>query len=100
MKKAYLLTFSGTIGSQEQIAALLNLMGNIVTTWRYDLPHAFYLISPYDAKTIAESLYDLLPIKSKPSARLIVTEISGNSWGWLTKESWDVIRSADANQVA
>ncbi len=87
MKKAYLLAFSETLGTQEQVKAFVEKMTD-VTTWRYDLPHAFYLISTVDAKTLSERLRELAGDKG----RFIIAEITENSSGWLTLESWHLIQ--------
>jgi hypothetical protein len=60
-----------------------------IITWRYDQPHAFYLISNKDAKTIAARLHDLAGGKG----RFIVSEITDNSSGWITTESWYLIQN-------
>jgi hypothetical protein len=98
MKKAYILAFSETVGKQEQVAAVLNQMSGIISTWRYDLPNAFYLISESDAKTIATRFNELLGAKVGP--RFIVSEITTNAFGWLTPESWQLIQQKEVKPQA
>jgi hypothetical protein len=62
-----------------------------VTHWRYDLPHAFYLISEHDAKSLAAKLFELAGKKGL----FIITEISSNSFGWLTGASWYLIQNKE-----
>ena len=87
MKKSYLLSYSDATGKQEQVRDYLDKIPEI-THWRYDLPHAFYLVSTANAKTLAIKFQQLAGDK----ALFIITEITDNSWGWLTPESWHLIQ--------
>ena len=78
MKKAYLLIYDDEVGTREEIKNILNRM-QIVETWRYDMPNMFYIISTYSAQQIAQQIREL----SGDKGRLIVTENTGNSYGWL-----------------
>ena len=50
MPNAYLLAFADKIGKAETMKSYLDMVPEI-TTWRYDMAHAFYLISDANAKT-------------------------------------------------
>jgi hypothetical protein len=89
-KRAYLLAFSPSVGTQAEIsAALKQLLGSLVIHWRYDMPAAYYIISTARAAELARGLRQILGDKG----RFIVTEITDNSFGWLTRESWQLIRT-------
>jgi hypothetical protein len=92
MSKPYLLAFSDSLGTQDQVKNWLNSIPEI-TTWRFDMPHSFYMISELDAKTIAEKLRRA---SGHDKGRFIVTEIPANSWGYLTGESWYMIQKLKA----
>lgn len=96
MSKPYLLAFSDSLGTQEQIKNWLNSIPE-VSTWRFDMPHSFYIISDSDAKTIAEKLRSA---SGKNDGRFIVTEIPANSWGYLTGESWYLIQNLKTKSKA
>lgn len=91
MKRAYLLAYSDTVGNQEKMAGFLGQLQDIISHWRYDMPNSFYLVSTADAKTIASRLRTL----TGDSGRFIVSEITDNSWGWLTDESWYLIKQKE-----
>ena len=86
MRKAYLLVHSETLGSRDQVKAVLNRLPEVLT-WRYDLPHSFYILSETDAGTLARRIRE----ESGNKGRFIVTEIASNKYGWLTPESWYLI---------
>lgn len=88
MKKSYLLVFNSQLGTLETVKNMLNGMP-MVEKWRYDLPNAFYIVSQHTARQIAEQLYAI----GGKKGMFILTEIPGNSWGWLTNESWYLIQN-------
>lgn len=88
MKKVYLLVFSSTLGTMEEIKACMNSIKEI-RTWRTDIPNAFYIISDSDAKKLASLIRDCRGGKG----RFIITEIPVNKGGWLTPESWYLINN-------
>lgn len=51
MRKAYLLVYADS-GTRGQVKTCVDSLPEI-ETWRYDMPHCFYLISEYDADDIA-----------------------------------------------
>ena len=88
MTEAYLLVYDGQVGDREKLKNALNSMST-VTTWRYDLPNAFYVISDRSAREIADELKRI----AGPSGKFIVSEIPKNSYGWLTSDSWYLIQN-------
>jgi len=85
--KAFLLIYSDSLGSREQVIKCLDSL-SIVSLWRYDLPNSFYIISNQTAKILAEKIREHFP----GTSLFIVTEII-DSWGWLTQESWHIIQN-------
>ena len=88
MRKCYLLMHANTAASYQQMKVVLNAIPE-VKTWRTDIPNCFYVVSETDAKTLA----NLIREKTGNKGRLIVSEVSGNCYGWLTKESWYFIKN-------
>jgi hypothetical protein len=87
LKKAYLLAFSSTLGTRETVKGILNRVPEVLT-WRTDLPNAFYVISRADTATLARKIREAAGGKG----RFIITEISNERNGWITPESWYLIR--------
>jgi hypothetical protein len=86
VRRSYLLVYSDTLGTRDQLKALLSELEEVVT-WRYDLPHSFYIISDEDANTLAKAIR----VRRGNKGRFIITEIASNKQGWLTPESWYLI---------
>jgi len=87
MSKAYLLAFSDDLGTRVEIKEFLEVMPSVLT-WRYDMTNAFYIISEKTAETIASELLERI----KNRGRFIITEVTDNRQGWLTKDSWYLMR--------
>jgi hypothetical protein len=88
MSKAYLLAYSDSLGSRDEVKSLLNSMHE-VERWRYDLPHAFYIISDSSAEELANRLRTL----SGNDGTFVIVEFAGNEQGWLTEASWYLINN-------
>ena len=88
MKKVYLLIYNDLLGSREEIKVVLNEIPE-VSTWRYDMPNMFYIISEYSSKEIALKIREHFPIKGK----FIITEITNNYYGWLDSDSWYLLQN-------
>jgi hypothetical protein len=82
MKRAYLLVYSDQLGSREDVKRCLEGMSEVIT-WRYDLPHAYYIISIEEANTLAKIIRDRMG-----KGRFIILEVTSNKGGWLPGESW------------
>ena len=85
MRKSYMLIYSDSLGSRDEVKDCLNSLSEVLT-WRYDMPNSFYIVSDYTANQIAKSIQD-----SIGNGRFLVTEISSNKQGWLPPESWYLI---------
>jgi hypothetical protein len=89
MSKPYLLAFNDTFGTQDQVRSWLDKIPE-VTHWRYDMPNAFYIVSTVNAQALSLKLRTQSGHKN---GLFIVTEITADSWGYLTGESWYLIRN-------
>lgn len=85
MKKAYLLIYSDSLGTREEVKDCLNSIGHIIH-WRHDMPNSFYLISESTAQVLSESI-----VRKLGKKRFLITEISTNKQGMLPRETWDLI---------
>ncbi|MCT4588348.1 MAG: hypothetical protein N4A71_11035 [Carboxylicivirga sp.] len=87
MRKAYLLVYSDKLGSRDQMKECLNQM-NEVYTWRFDIPHSFYVISEYSAEDIAKRIIEI-----RGRGRFVITEISENRQGMANPDTWYLLRN-------
>ena len=89
MRKAYLLVYSSTLGTREQVKDCLNALPQVIT-WRHDLPHAYYIISEVQN---AKDLALLIRGCRHGSGRFILTELGANKGGWLPGDAWYLINN-------
>lgn len=82
MSRLFLLSYNDELGTREQIKNALD-QNRLVSTWRYDLPHSFYIVSSASAKELAISIRNSLP-----NGRFVVTLADEDYWGWNTDETW------------
>lgn len=87
MRKAYVLIYSDQIGSRDAVKAWAD-KSKLVITWRYDLPHCFYLISTSTATELANDLRST----TGETGRFLITEASENRAGWLPSDTWYLLR--------
>lgn len=88
MKKSYLLAYSDSLGTRDEIKECLSGL-DVIDTWRFDMPYTFYVISDNSANEISQAIRDSLG-----NGRFIITEISSeNKQGWLPKETWYLINN-------
>ena len=83
MKRAYLLVYSDSLGSRDDIKKWANDSA-LVEAWRYDLPNSMYLVSEASAEKLSAEI-DQLAGKRK---RYIITEVSKNREGYLSLDTW------------
>lgn len=88
MRRAYLLVYSDLLGSRETIKAWAD-QSPLVKTWRYDLPHCFYLISDATASELDGDLEGFLGKRG----RYLITEIDENRQGRLPADTWYLLRN-------
>jgi hypothetical protein len=87
MRMAYLLVYNDALGSREDVKGCLEGMSDVIT-WKYDLPHAFYIISEADARTLGKTIRERIG-----DGRFLITEITANKGGWLPKETWYLLNN-------
>jgi hypothetical protein len=87
-RRAYILVHSNTAATPEQMKEHLNSMSE-VKTWRTDLSNSFYIISDSSAQILSKRLRE----KTGAKGRFIIAEVTPNSNGWLTPESWFLLRN-------
>lgn len=83
MNKAYLFLFNTEVGSREELKAVLSKMPR-VATWRFDLPHCFYIIS----ESSAQELYDEFISFNGKKGRFMFIEASTNRQGQMLSDTW------------
>ena len=82
-RRAYLFIYTGEVGTREEIRDYIDNLPEILS-WRYDVPHAFYLISESSADEITERMLRF----SKGDGRFLIAEVTENSQGWLPRGAW------------
>lgn len=87
MRKAYILVYSNNLGTRDQVKECLDNISQVIT-WRYDMPNSFYIISEDSADEIARAIHDYTG-----KTKFIVSEITSNKQGWLSKETWYLINN-------
>lgn len=87
MKKTYILVYSNSFGTREEAKDCVDNIPEVYT-WRYDMPNSFYLISDYSADEIARAINDYTG-----KTKFIVSEITSNKQGWLSKKTWYLINN-------
>ena len=83
MKHAYLLVYSDNVGTRDQVRDVLDSMPS-VTTWRYDIPHSFYVISEYSA----EVLSDEFVTRKGSEGRFMFARLADDRYGMMLPETW------------
>ena len=87
MRRAYLLIYSDGVGDREAVRAWAN-EEPAVLHWRYDMPHAFYIISEQSAAYLSESF----KMRNGKKGRFLFVEASDNRQGRLPAETWYLLR--------
>ncbi len=88
MKRAYLLAYSATLGTREQVKQCLNDLPQVIT-WRHDLPHAYYIVSESEPRELADAIRNCRGGKG----RFILVEVTDSKAGYLPPESWYFLRN-------
>lgn len=92
MRRLYLMVYSDTLGTREEVKKVVDELPEVLT-WRYDLPHAFYLVSESSARELASTIRSARGNKG----RFVIAEIADpTTYGWLTKDSWYFIQNKKA----
>ncbi|MEW8050750.1 MAG: hypothetical protein AB2809_10265 [Candidatus Thiodiazotropha sp.] len=88
MKKAYILIYNDIVGTRAQVKEYVDSMSE-VWTWRYDMPHVFYIISTYSA----EKLTDAFRKKTGDKGRFMFSEVNDNYQGLMLEETWYLLNN-------
>lgn len=91
---AYLLSFSDDLGTREAVKNALNQTTGVIQ-WRYDMTNAFYFTSNLSA----EELYVNFKSNINSDGKFIITQITPNTQGWITEDSWFLINNKKLNKV-
>jgi len=83
MKMAYLFLYNDEVGTREKITQVLDRMSRVIT-WRYDMPHCYYVIS----ESTAEELHQQFQLINGNLGRYLFIEASANRQGWMLKDTW------------
>ena len=87
MIHAYLFIYDDAVGTREQLKEFLDKRPEVISHWRYDLPHAFYLVS----EKTAQELYAMLQEWNQERGRFLICEVGTNKQGWLPKKTWTLL---------
>lgn len=82
-RKAYIFTYNDEVGSREELMEYIDGVPEILN-WRFDMQHAFYLVSELDAEQLASKIREY----SGRKGRFLVAEIDRNKQGWLPRGTW------------
>ena len=88
MYKSYLFIYDEKVGTREQLKDVFNLM-SIVSTWRFDIPHCFYIIS----ESSAQELYEQFIKINEKKGRFMFIETSSNRQGQMLPDTWYLLRN-------
>lgn len=88
--KWYLLIFNNTTGTREYLQHIFNEYAWI-DDWRSEIPNTFYIKTSESASKIVAALYN----RTGPGSLFFVTEISKNSDGALSLETWKLLKSIE-----
>jgi hypothetical protein len=91
VKNAYLLVYSDSLGTRDEVKDCINNISTVIT-WRYDMPNCFYIISEYDAIDISKSIREYFNNKD---GRFIVSEVTDNKEGWLPADTWYLLNNKE-----
>ena len=87
-KKAYLFFYNDEVGTRNNVKNVIDEMST-VTTWRYDMPNMFYIISKEPAEEISKEFASL----NGDKGRYIFLEFTENSQGLLYEKSWNLLNN-------
>jgi hypothetical protein len=87
MRRLFLFVYSDALGTRDQIKQAVE-SNQYVLTWRYDLPHCFYLVAEVSARTLAESIKQALP-----NGYFVISRADDDFWGWNYPETWHLFEN-------
>ena len=78
--------YDDTVGTREELKNVLSEM-NSVLTWRFDVPHCFYVISSHSA----QDLYNEFIRKNGSNGRFMFVEVTDNRQGMMLPDTWHLL---------
>ena len=85
MKKTYLLAYSHSVGSRDEVKEWAD-KAKAIEHWRTDLPNCFYLVSSANADELANDFRRTFNNRGL----FLITELSDNHEGALPVQSWSL----------
>lgn len=89
-KKVYVLLYNSEVGTREELRAWAD-SSPLVYTWRYDLPHCFYLISDSTSEEIGREFRT----HTGEKGRFLIMETNKNRYGWMPEDTWKFLRRTE-----
>lgn len=86
-RRAYIFIYNDEVGSRDELMEYIDSVPKILN-WRFDMLHAFYLVSELDAEQLADKILEY----SGGKGRFLIAEIHHNRQGWLPKKTWRFIK--------
>ena len=86
--KVYLLIYGSSMGDRAYMKNILNAIPEVVH-WRYDIPNCFYIQSESTSQELVDMMAERMGENVK---RFLVSEITSNRQGYLSKETWNFIK--------
>ena len=86
MRRAYLFIYDQEVGSRDEVKEIFNSMQR-VNTWRFDMPHTFYIISDYSAEDLYEEFIQFNGKKGK----FMFIEAGTNRQGQMLSDTWHLL---------
>lgn len=83
----YLFIFNSIFGNRDYAISVIRQIPSIVR-WRSDMPNVIYIKSNDRAQQLCEAVRGIRGI-----GKFLIVEITGNRQGYLSKETWNFIKS-------
>lgn len=88
MRKVYLFIYNDDAGTRDELKNTINLMKTVIT-WRFDIPHSFYIIS----ENSATELYDEFSKTHGTKGRYMFIECTANKQGQMLPDTWYLLNN-------
>ncbi|OPG73052.1 hypothetical protein B1219_08175 [Pseudomonas ogarae] len=83
MRKVYLFIYNDEVGTRQEIKTIINEMSTVIT-WRFDIPHCFYIVS----ENTAIEIYEEFSVANGQKGRFMFVECTDNRQGLMLKDTW------------
>jgi len=97
--KYYILIYGRELGTRPQIKSCLDSLPEVIS-WRPEIPNSFFIkaVAVTNANALAMAIVNCI---GAVNPRILVSEMvpdDNNSWGWLTRDSWEFLDRAPEPQ--